>query len=450
MAIAVVIILLVIGSLVFHLLSPWWFTPIASNWGMIDTTVNITFWVTGIVFVLLNLFLAYCILKYRHKKGQKANYEPENKKLETWLTVITSIGVAAMLAPGLIVWNQFVTVPDNAMVVEAVAQQWNWSYRFPGEDGELGEVDPKLIGPDNPFGMSPEDPRGADDILVNEQELHLPINQPVKVLMRSKDVLHNFAVPQFRVKMDIVPGMITYQWFETTRTGKFDLMCEELCGIGHFVMRGRVVVDEQDDFDTWLDAQPTYAETVVNSIVDTNAGQASYAACSACHGANGEGNQMLSSPKLAGLDSAYLERQLHNYKSGIRGSDPADVLGMQMRAMSSTLPTPAAVKNVAAYIASLPNVPAAKTITGNIENGRDTYDTCKVCHGVKGQGIWSMRAPRQAGMNDWYIAAQLNNFKSGLRGGHEMDSFGRQMRQMALTLSDEQEINDLIAYINTL
>ena len=136
MAIAVVVILLVIGSLVFHWFSPWWFTPIASNWGMIDATVDITFWVTGIVFVLLNLFLAYCILKYRHKKGQKANYEPENKKLETWLTIITTIGVAAMLAPGLIVWNQFVTVPDNAMVVEAVAQQWNWSYRFPGEDGE--------------------------------------------------------------------------------------------------------------------------------------------------------------------------------------------------------------------------------------------------------------------------------------------------------------------------
>ncbi len=92
MAIAVVVILLVIGSVIFHFISPWWFTPIASNWGMIDDTINLTFWVTGIVFVLVNLFLAYCILKFRHKPGQKAHYEPENKKLETWLTAITAVG----------------------------------------------------------------------------------------------------------------------------------------------------------------------------------------------------------------------------------------------------------------------------------------------------------------------------------------------------------------------
>ena len=132
MAIAVVVILLVIGSLIFHFASPWWFTPIASNWGMIDDTVNITFWVTGIVFVLVNLFLAFCVIKYRHKKGQKAHYEPENKKLETWLTAITAVGVAAMLAPGLFVWAQFVNVPDDAHNVEVIGQQWHWSARYPG------------------------------------------------------------------------------------------------------------------------------------------------------------------------------------------------------------------------------------------------------------------------------------------------------------------------------
>ena len=102
MAVALVVIALVIGSLIFHFASPWWFTPIASNWGMIDDTVNLTFIVTGIVFVLVNAFLAYCVLKFRHKPGRKAHYEPESKKLEIWLTAVTSIGVAAMLAPGLL------------------------------------------------------------------------------------------------------------------------------------------------------------------------------------------------------------------------------------------------------------------------------------------------------------------------------------------------------------
>ncbi len=450
MAIAIVVILLVIGSLIFHFVSPWWFTPIASNWGMIDTTVNITFWVTGIVFVLVNLFLAYCVIKYRHKQGLKANYEPENKKLETWLTAITAVGVAAMLAPGLVVWAKFVQVPEDAMIVEAVAQQWNWAFRFPGEDGELGEVDHKLINVDNPFGMSPDDPKGQDDVLVYEQQVHLPINQPVKLLLRSKDVLHNFAVPQFRVKMDIVPGMVTYQWFETTKTGRYEIMCEELCGIGHHVMRGSVVVDEQDGFDSWLDSQPTYAERVMAANNDAGAGRTSYAACSACHGANGEGNQMLNAPKLTGLDAVYLKRQLINYKLGVRGGNPDDTLGAQMRAMANTLPTEAAIDNVVAYITSLPYAPAATTISGNAERGKETYETCKQCHGGKGEGIWSRNAPRQAGMNDWYIAAQLINFKAGIRGTHEQDSFGRQMGQMSGMLNSEQEINDLVAYINTL
>ena len=123
MPLAVVLIILVVGSLIFHFLSPWTFTPIASNWGMIDTTVDITFVVTGVVFVAVNLFMAYAIIRYRYKEGAKAKYEPENKKLEIWLTVLTTIGVAAMLAPGLFVWGTFVTVPEEAIEIEVVGQQ---------------------------------------------------------------------------------------------------------------------------------------------------------------------------------------------------------------------------------------------------------------------------------------------------------------------------------------
>ena len=122
MPIAIVLILLVVGSLVFHFLSPWTFTPLASNWSQIDDTIDITLLVTGFVFVAVNLFMAYAIIKYRAKKGARATYDPENTKLETWLTILTSVGVAAMLTPGLFVWGEFVTVPDGAIEVEATGQ----------------------------------------------------------------------------------------------------------------------------------------------------------------------------------------------------------------------------------------------------------------------------------------------------------------------------------------
>ena len=145
MVFAVAIILLVLGTLAFHFLSPWFFTPIASNWETVDQTINLTFWVTGIVFVAVNLFMAYCVFRFRHRKGNTAHYEPENKKLEWWLTIVTSVGIAAMLAPGLSVWAKFVTPPKTASVVEVLGQQWNWSYRLPGKDGALGATDTRLV-----------------------------------------------------------------------------------------------------------------------------------------------------------------------------------------------------------------------------------------------------------------------------------------------------------------
>src|SRR6266571_3879586 len=252
MVVAIVLVLLVVGSVLFHFLSPWYFTPIASNWSAMDDTISITFWVTGFVFVAINLFMAYAVIRYRYRKGKRAQYEPENKKLEWWLTGVTTVGVAAMLAPGLFVWAKFVEVPANAAVFEAVGKQWNWGFRFPGKDGVMGTVDAKYVSDKNPFGMNPDDPNGQDDVLVSSPELHLPVGRPVKALLRSIDVLHNFAVPQFRAKMDLVPGLVTYIWFTPTRTGKFDLLCNELCGTGHFVMRGSVVVEEESTFQAWL------------------------------------------------------------------------------------------------------------------------------------------------------------------------------------------------------
>ncbi len=276
MVVAIVLVVLVVGSVLFHFLSPWYFTPIASNWSAMDHTISLTFWVTGFVFVAINLFMAYCVIRYRYKKGKRAEYEPENKKLEWWLTGLTTVGVAAMLAPGLFVWANFVEVPKEAGVFEAVGKQWHWGFRFPGKDGVMGTVDAKYVSDKNPFGMNPDDPNGQDDVLVSSPELHLPLGKPVKALLRSVDVLHNFAVPQFRAKMDLVPGLVTYIWFTPTRTGKFDLLCNELCGTGHFVMRGSVVVEEDSAFQAWLSGHPTFAQTSAQVAGDAAAGKQLY------------------------------------------------------------------------------------------------------------------------------------------------------------------------------
>jgi cytochrome c oxidase subunit 2 len=450
MAVAVALMLLIVGSLLFHILSPWYFTPVASNWNTIDDTISVTFWVTGVVFVLVNAFMAYAIYRYRHRTDRRAQYEPENKKLEWWLLGVTTVGVAAMLAPGLFVWAKFVEVPKDAAVVEAIGQQWNWKYRFPGKDGKLGTINTRYLTAENPFGIVPDDPAGQDDILIDSPELHLPIGKPIKVLLRSNDVLHNFSVAQIRVKMDLVPGLVTYVWFTPTRTGTFDLLCEELCGIAHFAMRGRMVIEEDAAYQKWLGEQPTFAQTAKRGAGDAAAGQALYAVCAGCHGAQGEGNVALNAPKLAGQGDWYLKRQLVLYKEGARGTHPKDEYGKMMAPMAATLADQAAIDNVAAYIRTLPDKPAAVTVRGNPKNGEQRYVTCGACHGPDGRGLQSANAPRLKGMSDWYMARQLKNFREGVRGGHPKDMHGSQMALFAAILSDDRAVSDVIAYIDTL
>src|SRR5262249_35783495 len=273
-------------------------------------------------------------------------------------------------------------------------QQWTWSYRFPGRDGVLGTTDATLVTPDNPFGMDPKDPKGADDVLVASQELHLPVNKPVKVLLRSKDVNHQFAVAQFRVKMDMVRGMVTYFWLTPTRTGRFDVLCEQFCGMGHFAMRGRVVVDEETAFQTWLSRQPTSAETRSRVTADVAAGHAAYAVCSACHGPEGQGNQALNAPKLSSQAGWYLARQVQHFKSGVRGASDQDIYAKPMIPMAATLADDNAIRNVVAYINTLPDGRPKPTLAGDAERGKSLYATCGGCHGEAGQGVWSTNAPR--------------------------------------------------------
>jgi len=268
--VSIIFVLIIIGSIIFHFWSPWWWTPVASNWGNIDDTIILSFWVTGAVFVAVCLFMAYCVWAYRYRPDRKAEYKPEDKKLEFRLTWLTALGVAALLAPGLIVWNKFITVPENAMKIEVVAYQWGWNYRLPGADGVLGKTSVGLISDDNPYGLDISDPNSKDDIIVMDADLHLEINQPVKVELRSLDVLHNFYVPQFRAKMDMLPGIITYYWFTPEKKGDYEVLCAEYCGTGHYAMRGRVLVDEEKDYSNWLAKQISFENMLAKNNLEKN------------------------------------------------------------------------------------------------------------------------------------------------------------------------------------
>ena len=252
----------IIGSVLFHIFTPWWWTDIASNWGAMDDTINLTFWIGGGVFILVCLFMVYCTFKFSYKEGRKVEYKPEDNKLEKILTVATTLGVAALLAPGLIVWNEFINTPKNALNIEVMAWQWGWQYRLPGEDGKLGTVQVAKISDENPFGINLDDPNGKDDVLIQSDELHLKTNRPVQILLRSVDVLHNFYVPQFRSKMDAIPGIITYYWFEPNKVGEYEVLCAEYCGVGHYGMRAKVVVENEQNYENWLNEQETFSSLI--------------------------------------------------------------------------------------------------------------------------------------------------------------------------------------------
>jgi len=287
------LIAMVVGSLAFHLLSPWWLAPIASNWGRIDAMLALTLLITGVFFVVLNLGLAATIWRFRHRDGHRAAYRPDNRRLERWLIVGTALGIAALLAPGLVVYADYVVAPHDALVMEVLGQQWKWSYRFPGADGRFGLVDARFVSPTNPYGIDQKDASGTDDLLVPGDEVHLPLNRPVKVLLRSNDVLHDFDVPPFRARMNIVPGTVTSFWFTPTQTGRYEVLCAQLCGVGHYNMRGFVVVEDAPLFERWLAARSTFAATLsaavasVDPLVASGQALAQGKGCIACHTIDG-------------------------------------------------------------------------------------------------------------------------------------------------------------------
>ncbi len=184
---------------------------------------------------------------------------------------------------------------------------------------------------------------------------------------------------------------------------------------------------------------------------NAEAGQAQYASCVLCHGQNGEGKPSAGGPALTGQSEEYLARQIGHFKRGIRGADATDIFGGQMRAMSSTLSSDQAVADVSAYIAAMDVTGPIEKTQGDTAKGAYIYQgSCASCHGGKGEGKPPLNAPRLAGLDGTYLIRQFVNFKSGLRGSHAEDIYGRQMKEMAKAIRTDDGINNLAAYITSL
>lgn len=183
---------------------------------------------------------------------------------------------------------------------------------------------------------------------------------------------------------------------------------------------------------------------------DPAAGKQAYAVCAACHGQQGEGNEAMNAPRLAGQEAWYLRRQMEAFQQGLRGTAKGDTHGAQMRPMALAVSDPTALENLIAYIGTLPDEPAEPTIEGDAAAGQQAYAVCASCHGQKAEGLEQMGGPRLSGQDDWYLVRQIQNYQKNLRGYDPKDVFGKQMQPMANTLGSEQAIKDVVAYINTL
>lgn len=187
----------------------------------------------------------------------------------------------------------------------------------------------------------------------------------------------------------------------------------------------------------------------VNAAGDAARGEALYATCVSCHGERAEGKPAMNAPALAGQDAAYLQRQLSHFRAGMRGADPADALGAQMRAMAAALPDAQADADVSVWLASLPPAASSGEASGDLRNGNNYYQSkCGACHGGRAEGNAALFAPRLAGQDLAYLKRQYLAFQKGSRGTHPDDRYGKQMRFMANSLPSEKDLDDVLAFIH--
>lgn len=275
---------LMIAFLVFGLIGAWWCNDLyysktlfpqgsASVEGeKIDLMLYITIGVTGVVFVITQVLLFWFAFKYQEKDGKKAYFFPHNTKLELIWTTVPAIFLTVLVVFGLKYWFKITgDPPKDHVLVEITGHQFGWDMRYPGADGILGKINYKLYNKPagNTLAVDFDDPESRDDIRTNE--MHLPVGKAVKLVIHAQDVIHDVGLSHFRMKMDAVPGIPTTMWFTpkyTTeemkiRTGNpnfvYEISCDQMCGAGHFSMRGVIIVQTQNEYKRWLAAQkPEY------------------------------------------------------------------------------------------------------------------------------------------------------------------------------------------------
>lgn len=241
----------------FDLSNYHWGLPVqASSYASkIDHSLMILHGAMFLIFGLWLIYFIYCLIRYRRGKNgaalythktSVASYTPDIVILafEIWLIFIIGVPIWAYI-------REKLPPPKEATEVHVVAEQFAWLFHYPGPDGIFGKRDPKLVNASNPLGLDENDPFSKDDI-VSVNEFHLPVGKPVLIQLTSLDVIHSFFVPEFRTKQDAVPGMNIRMWFEPIKTGRFELGCAQLCGTGHYRMRGDVYVTAPEEYQTWL------------------------------------------------------------------------------------------------------------------------------------------------------------------------------------------------------
>lgn len=231
--------------------------PVASAHGHeIDILIYLIHILMFVLFIGWGIFFIYTLFRFRKGNSPKANYTGVTNHTSSYIEVtVAAIEALLLIAFSIPFWakqvNSFPTRTDT-MEVRIVAEQFAWDIHYPGPDGKFGKTDPKFFDKQsNPLGLDRKDPNGKDDIVLINQ-LHLPIGRPVIIHLTSRDVIHCLSIPAMRVKQDAIPGMSIPVWFTPTKTGQFEIACAQLCGIGHYRMRGFVNVHSPSDFDKWL------------------------------------------------------------------------------------------------------------------------------------------------------------------------------------------------------
>ena len=238
------------------------------NWGLpaqastyapaIDWGIGLIHWVMVAMFVLWGSFMLYCLIRYRSAASRRAEYaEPGHLTSMIPDVAVVIFELVLIAVYGLPHWaemKQHLPAEADCTVVHVVAEQFAWNVHYAGPDGKFGRTDPALVGMNNPIGLDRSDPLAKDDVFAMN-EVHAPLGKMVLIYLTSKDVIHDFFVPEFRMKQDIVPGLRIPLWFEPTAAGAYEIGCAQLCGIAHYAMRGDFVVETPAQFTAWLKAQ---------------------------------------------------------------------------------------------------------------------------------------------------------------------------------------------------